>query len=92
MDAASIDRTAPERKLVKVESASRPGHTHYVNADMTACSCEATVLCRHIRIARVRAAKRRLAALQQRYHNEDMGIEERCELREEILRLKRRAA
>ena len=53
------ERPAGERPIIKVESQSRPGHTHYVNAEMTACSCEATVLCRHIRIARIRAKARR---------------------------------
>ena len=49
-----------EREITKVESKSRPGRIHFVNEDMTACSCEATVLCRHIRIARIRAARRRV--------------------------------
>ncbi len=94
MDTKSIDRTTAEGEgaITKIESLSRPGHVHFVSPDLTACSCEATILCRHIRIVRVRAAKKRLAALQHRFHNELMGEEERCELRDEILRLKRRAA
>ena len=61
-----IDRSIPapgtegERAIVKVESRSRPGHLHFVSADLEHCSCEATVLCRHIRIARIRAARRRI--------------------------------
>jgi len=48
--------------LVKVESASRPGMVHFVSADLMHCSCEHHAitggLCRHIRQARIRSAKR----------------------------------
>ena len=41
---------------VEVESSSRPGLYHAVTLEPESCSCEATVLvCRHIRIARIRA-------------------------------------
>jgi len=43
---------------VEVKSASRPGLFHEVTLEPESCSCEATVpVCRHIRIARIRAAK-----------------------------------
>jgi len=35
-------------------------------------------------------AERRLARLEERYRRELMGVEERCELRDRILRLKRK--
>jgi hypothetical protein len=45
----------------QVESSSRPGLFHDITlgpAKLESCSCEATItLCRHIRIARIRAAK-----------------------------------
>lgn len=49
--------TEGERAITKIPSFSRPGRIHFVNPRLTACSCEAAVLCRHIRVARVRAAK-----------------------------------
>ncbi len=54
----SLDRKAPHGKeTVKVESASRPGRVHTVDPERGYCSCKATVLCRHIRQARIRQAK-----------------------------------
>jgi hypothetical protein len=48
---------------VEVESNSRPGLYHAVTLEPEGCSCEATVpVCRHIRIARIRAAKARPCA------------------------------
>ncbi len=45
---------------VEVESSSRPGLLHTVTLAPEGCSCEAAVpVCRHIRIARIRAAKAR---------------------------------
>src|ERR687898_2939910 len=48
----------------QVESSSRPGLFHDVTLEPEeSCSCEATIpLCRHIRIARIRAAKKALPA------------------------------
>ncbi len=93
MDTKSIDRKTTNRKPVEVESASRPGLVHYVSADLMHCSCEATVeVFRHVRIARVRIAKKRLASLRDRFNHELLSADERCELRDEILRLKRRVA
>jgi hypothetical protein len=57
--------TAPAHpSTVEVESASRPGLFHTVALEPEeSCSCEATVpVCRHIRIARIRAAKARPCA------------------------------
>ena len=49
---------------VEVESSSRPGLFHDVTLEPEeSCSCEATIpLCRHIRIARIRAARARAKA------------------------------
>jgi hypothetical protein len=48
---------------VEGESSSRPGLYHAVTLESESCSCEATVpVCRHIRIARIRAAKARPCA------------------------------
>jgi hypothetical protein len=49
---------------VEVESSSRPGLRHVVTLEPEeSCSCEAAILvCRHIRIARIRAAKSRPCA------------------------------
>jgi hypothetical protein len=45
---------------VEVESNSRPGHYHAGTLEPESCSCEATVpVCRHIRIARIRAVNSR---------------------------------
>lgn len=53
----------PAPPTVSVESASRPGLMHTVTLEPESCSCEATVrVCRHIRIARIRAAKARPCA------------------------------
>ncbi len=96
MDTTRISRTAAEGKagdIEWVESASCPGHFWGVNKKTGECPCPARIRkCRHYRVMRVRRAKRGLWALQHRYHNEDMTIDERCELREEILRLKRKTA
>ena len=48
----------------QVESSSRPGLFHDVTLEPEeSCSCEATIpLCRHIRIARIRAARARAKA------------------------------
>ena len=58
--------TAPPAhpSTVEVESSSRPGLFHDVTLEPEeSCSCEATIpLCRHIRIARIRAAKARPCA------------------------------
>jgi hypothetical protein len=85
------ERTTTNRKAIEVESASRPGLVHYVSPDLKSCSCEATVeVCRHQRVARIRAAKARMskaAILQERYRHELMDADERAELRDRILSL-----
>jgi hypothetical protein len=55
------DQDHPHPSTVEVESSSRPGLFHDVTLEPEeSCSCEATIpLCRHIRIARIRAAKAR---------------------------------
>jgi hypothetical protein len=60
VDTKSIPKTTKGReRLVKIESTSRPGLVHRVDLAAGTCSCEATVeVCRHIRIARIRAAKK----------------------------------
>ncbi len=76
---------------VGIESGSRPGLVHRVDPEAGRCSCEATVeVCRHVRQARIRAAKARMAALRDRYDNEDMDPGERLELAGEIAGLRRR--
>jgi len=53
-------REGTPKVSVEVESASRPGLLHTVTLEPENCSCEATVpVCRHIRVARIRAAKAR---------------------------------
>ncbi len=55
----SIPNTTPRRETLKVESASTPGLFHEVDPARGFCSCRATVeVCRHVRIARVRLAKK----------------------------------
>jgi len=53
------DQDHPHPSTAQVESSSRPGLFHDVTlgpAKLESCSCEATIpLCRHIRIARIRA-------------------------------------
>jgi hypothetical protein len=92
VDTKSIPKTTEGReRLVKIESTSRPGHVHYVTPDLKSCWCEATVeVCRHQRVARIRAAKARMskaAILQERYRHELMDADERAELRDRILSL-----
>ena len=63
---ATTESSAPHAhpSTVEVESSSRPGLFHDVTLEPEeSCSCEATIpLCRHIRIARIRAAKARPCA------------------------------
>ena len=57
---ATTESSAPAHpSTAQVESSSRPGLYHTVTLEPEeSCSCEATIpLCRHIRIARIRAAK-----------------------------------
>ena len=58
MTTNTVRDDTPKVSTVRVESASRPGLHHVVTLEPESCSCEATVpVCRHIRIARIRAAK-----------------------------------
>jgi hypothetical protein len=62
---ANTESSAPAHpSTAQVESSSRPGLFHDVTLEPEeSCSCEATIpLCRHIRIARIRAAKARPCA------------------------------
>jgi hypothetical protein len=59
----TIAHPAQPSTTIWVESTSRPGLFHKVALEPESCSCEATVpVCRHIRIARIRAAKARPCA------------------------------
>jgi hypothetical protein len=61
----TTESSAPAHpSTVEVESSSRPGLFHDVTLEPEeSCSCGATIpLCRHIRIARIRAAKARPCA------------------------------
>lgn len=59
----TIAHPAQPSTTIRVESTSRPRLFHKVALEPESCSCEATVpVCRHIRIARIRAAKARPCA------------------------------
>jgi hypothetical protein len=63
MDTNTVRDGTPKVSTVEVESASRPGLYHAGTLEPEGCSCEATVpVCRHIRIARIRAEKARPCA------------------------------
>jgi hypothetical protein len=64
MDTAESSAPHAHPSTVEVASNSRPGLFHaVVTLEPESCSCEATVLvCRHIRIARIRAVKSRPCA------------------------------
>jgi hypothetical protein len=64
MDTAESSAPPAHPSTAQVESSSRPGLFHDVVLEPEeSCSCEATIpLCRHIRIARIRAAKARPSA------------------------------
>lgn len=62
---------------VRIESSSRPGLFHHVDVERNFCSCPATVeVCRHLRIARIRAAK---TNPQRRYIADRGGLDETLE-------------
>jgi uracil phosphoribosyltransferase len=69
-----------------VESSTRTHLTHDVDLKAGTCSCEATVrVCRHVRIAKIRAYKAHTAKMIERYRHELMDTDERLELREAII-------
>ena len=63
MDTAESSAHHAHPSTVEVASNSRPGFMHTVTLEPESCNCEATVpVCRHVRIARIRAAKARPCA------------------------------
>ncbi len=74
---------------VPIRSTTRPGLVHRVDLAAGTCSCEATVdMCRHRRIALIRQT-RRLARLQDQHDHEILDVDERGELEDLIVRLRR---
>lgn len=60
MDTKRIQRNrgSKQGEAIRIESSSKPGLFHYIDLGRGLCSCPATVkVCRHLRIAAVRAAK-----------------------------------
>jgi hypothetical protein len=86
------DLTVPAEattRQIPVESSSRPGVVYGVDLAKRTCTCPATVeTCRHIRQALIRRRKQ-LARLEEQYRSELMDDEERLELYDVILRLRR---
>ncbi len=55
-----IERIGPGRYLV--QSSTRPGLRHTVDLNANRCTCEASVICQHIRRCRIRRIKARRSA------------------------------